>query len=92
MKIKSLESLKSPLKSASSSKSKATTKIKDQLKEEYFEEAQDRFNFEFSLTNNEDQTFYNELNLSNSMAMREKHTQNHFFDIVDFDKLGSIIN
>ena len=87
-----MESLKSQTeKSGSSSKLKISTKNKELLKDEDCEDPNDKSSFELAVTNPEEQNIYNEFSLTNSMTTREKHSQNIFFDLIDFDKLGLFI-
>ena len=80
--------------SGNSIKSRVITKIKELIKDENCEDEKEKSSFKFPLINNEEKTIHNQLNLSNSMTVmtvKEKFTQNNFFDIIDFDKIGSII-
>lgn len=84
-----MDSLRSQTrKSESSVKSRTSDKILKVTTQEDCDNAQ--YNFECELTNNEEQTI-NQLNYRNSLAVREKNSQNKFFDVINFDKLGMII-
>lgn len=84
-----MDSLRSQTrKSESSIKSRTSDKILKVTTQEDCDDAQ--YNFECELTNNEEQTI-NQLNYRNSLAVREKNSQNKFFDVINFDKLGMII-
>ena len=67
--------------------SKIMNNIKEIRKEENCDNVHDNASLKLALINNEEKTN----NQSNSMTIRGKLTHNNFFDMIDFDKLGSII-
>lgn len=71
-------------RSGSSNRSRINTKIKELIKDGD-EDVESSLNLRYS--NHEEKN--NENQLSNSITVREKHTQNNFFDMIYFDKLGS---
>lgn len=90
--MRSFQSIESPKgKRESSNNSKYAIQIKELIKEEKYNcnIENEKSSSKLQLTKKEEKNSSNlVLNLSNPIQPIEIHTQNKFFDMIDFDKLG----
>lgn len=80
-------------KSSSSIKSRMVTKIKELIKEDNSDSDDENGKCSYKLLpkKNDEKLIPNQLNLSTSKTVRENYIQTMFFDMINFDKLGSFI-